>query len=205
MKFNYIVLSNNIFMSTIGFESIETAVLKKLETLSPGLTYHSREHTRDVVRQSARIAREESITDTRKLFILKIAALYHDTGFIDTYSNHEERSCQIFLRDSVSFGLTPAEIREITELIMVTRIPQQPKNLLQRILCDADLDYLGREDFESIGEKLRQEFLLYGVVQDDEEWDQLQLKFLTNHKYHTASSQRDREPVKQLHLHSLIR
>jgi uncharacterized protein len=192
-------------MSTSGFESIENAVLKKLETLSPGLTYHSREHTRDVVRQSERIAREESVTDRRKVFILKIAALYHDTGFIETYSNHEERSCQIFLRDSISFGLQPSEIKEITDLIMVTKIPQQPKNLLQQILCDADLDYLGRDDFELIGEKLRQEFLVYGVVKSDEEWDKLQLKFLTTHKYHTSSSQRDREPVKQMHLHSLIR
>jgi len=192
-------------MSTSGFEEIENAVLKKLETLSPDLTYHSREHTRDVVRQSERIAHEESITDQRKVFVLKIAALYHDTGFIETYSNHEEKSCQIFLRDSLSFGLNPSEIKEITELIMVTKIPQQPKNLLQRIICDADLDYLGRDDFEKIGEKLRQEFLVYGVVQSDEEWDRLQLKFLTSHKYHTASSQRDREPVKQMHLHSLIR
>ena len=166
-------------MSTSGFESIENAVLKKLESLSPGLTYHSREHTRDVVQQSERIAREESVTDKRKVFILKIAALYHDTGFMETYSNHEERSCQIFLRDSKSFGLTPAEIKEVTDLIMVTKIPQQPKNLLQRIICDADLDYLGRDDFELIGDKLRREFLVYGVVRDDEEWDRLQLKFFS--------------------------
>ena len=192
-------------MLTSGFEEIENAVLKKLETLSPDLTYHSREHTRDVVRQSERIAYEESVTDQRKVFLLKIAALYHDTGFIETYSNHEERSCQIFLRDSLKFGLNPAEIKEITELIMVTKIPQQPKNLLQQIICDADLDYLGRDDFETIGEKLRQEFLIYGVVQTEEEWERLQLKFLASHKYHTTSSQRDREPVKQMHLHSLIR
>ena len=192
-------------MSSSDFEEIENAVLKKLETLSPDLTYHSREHTRDVVRQSERIANEESITDQRKIFLLKIAALYHDTGFIETYSNHEERSCQIFLRDSANFGLNPSEIKEITDLIMVTKIPQQPKNLLQRIICDADLDYLGRDDFEVIGEKLRQEFFVYGVVQTEEEWDRLQLKFLTSHKYHTASSQHMREPVKQMHLHSLIR
>jgi predicted metal-dependent HD superfamily phosphohydrolase len=119
-----------------------------------------------VVRQSERIAHDESVTDQRKVFLLKIAALYHDTGFIETYSNHEERSCQIFLRDSQTFGLNPSEIKEITELIMVTKIPQQPKNLLQRIICDADLDYLGRDDFEVIGEKLRQEFFVYGVVTD---------------------------------------
>jgi uncharacterized protein len=192
-------------MSTSGFESIENAVLKKLETLSPGLTYHSREHTRDVVQQAERIAEEESVTDSRKVFILKIAALYHDTGFMETYSNHEERSCQIFLRDSIAFGLKSEEVKEVTDLIMVTKIPQQPKNLLQRIICDADLDYLGRDDFELIGDKLRQEFLAYGVVKNDKEWDRLQLKFLASHKYHTASSQRDREPVKQMHLHSLIR
>jgi len=192
-------------MSTGLFEAIETAVFKKLEALSPDLTYHSSGHTRDVVRQSERIAHDEAVSDPRQLFVLKLAALYHDTGFLETYANHEETSCAIFLRECASFGLNAVETSLVTELIMATKLPQDPKTLLQKIICDADLDYLGRSDFDLIAEKLKQEFFVYGLVETEEEWESLQLKFLTTHTYHTASSRRKREPIKQQNLHSLIR
>jgi hypothetical protein len=86
---------------------------------------------------------------------------------------------------------------------MVTQIPQQPKDILERIICDADLDYLGRDDFFAIGDTLRREFIRYGVVPSDEAWEALQMKFLTNHAYHTASSQVLREPAKQSHIRKL--
>lgn len=192
-------------MSSGLFHKIERFVLKKLEGLSPDLTYHSAGHTRDVLRQSIRIAEEESVMDERELFILKLAALYHDTGFLETYSNHEERSCDIFIRDAAEFKLNPVDCEQIKELIMVTKIPQQPKNLLESIICDADLDYLGRDDFPIIGNKLKQEFMVYGVVRNEDEWEQLQLKFLSSHHYHTPSARRDREPIKQQHLESLLK
>lgn len=192
-------------MSTSQFETIKADVFKKLEGLNSDLTYHSAGHTKDVLRQAIRIAQEESVTDEKELFILKVAALYHDTGFLETYANHEVRSCEIFMRDAPKYGIPARDCELITQLIMVTKIPQQPKNLLERILCDADLDYLGREDFEAIGDKLRREFLVFGIVSNDLEWDRLQLKFLGNHQYHTASSRRDREPGKQFNLSALVR
>lgn len=83
---------------------------------------------------------------------------------------------------------------------MATKIPQQPHNLLEQIICDADLDYLGRDDFYKIGETLRKEFLHYSIVNSDEEWETLQIKFLQNHHYHTISSQQLREPIKHQYL-----
>lgn len=192
-------------MSTSQFETIKADVFKKLEGLNSDLTYHSAGHTKDVLRQAIRIAEEESVTDEKELFILKVAALYHDTGFLETYANHEVRSCEIFLKDAARYGFNGRDCDLVTQLIMVTKIPQQPKTLLERILCDADLDYLGRDDFEEIGDKLRREFLVFGIVSNDSEWDRLQLKFLGNHQYHTASSRRDREPVKQHNLSALVR
>jgi uncharacterized protein len=186
------------------FMEIKALVLKKLEGLSRHLTYHDINHTLDVVRQSERIAREEKVSDEREIYLLKVAALFHDSGFLHTYKQHEEKSCEIFLESSRSYDFSTEEKDLITDLIMVTKIPQQPKSLLQSIICDADLDYLGREDFFSIGENLRKEFLHYDIVTSNEEWEKLQQNFLKNHQYHTESSRRDREPFKQANFRQLV-
>ena len=189
---------------TAEFDQIKARVLKALEGLNPQLTYHGVGHTLDVVHESERIAREEGITSERQLFLLKIAALYHDTGFLERYAGHEEKSCELFTRDAPHLGLTNEEEQTITALIMATKVPQKPATLLEKIICDADLDYLGRSDFATIGDRLRREFLHYQIVKDDQEWDNLQRTFLKNHHYHTSSSQRLREPVKQLNYRQLL-
>src|SRR5215212_3088504 len=76
---------NQTRMPENAFEKIQTTVLTELKGLSPNLTYHCVNHTLDVVEQSGRIASEEGITNERDLFLLKVAALYHDSGFLETY------------------------------------------------------------------------------------------------------------------------
>jgi uncharacterized protein len=187
-----------------GFEKLKTNLLAKLKGLNPNLTYHSIDHTMDMMEQAVRIAHEEGITNERDLFLLKTAALYHDSGFLETYTDHEKRSCEIFLADAVNFDFTEKEKEIICGLIMATKIPQEPNTLMERIICDADLDYLGRNDFLEIGDTLRREFLHYKIVADNNAWEKLQLKFLQNHSYHTKASQQQREPVKQLNYNKLI-
>jgi hypothetical protein len=191
-------------MSEKAFEKIQTNLLAKLNGLNPNLTYHSVNHTLDVIEQSNRIAMEEGISSDRDLHLLKIAALYHDSGFLETYKEHEKKSCLLFLNDAVNFNLNEDEKKIIQGLIMSTKIPQQPKTHMERIICDADLDYLGRGDFFEIGDTLRKEFLSYKIVANDQDWEKLQLDFLQNHKYHTQSSQRQREPIKQQNYSKLI-
>ena len=184
-------------MSENAFEKIQTNLLAKLKGLDPNLTYHSVNHTLDVVEQAGRIAAEEGITDERDLLLLKVASLYHDSGFLETYKEHEKKSCLIFLNDTTGLNLNDEEKKIIQGLIMATKIPQEPKTHMERIICDADLDYLGRSDFFEIGDTLRKEFISYNIVANDEEWEKLQLKFLQNHTYHTRASQTQREPGKQ--------
>lgn len=190
-------------MSDHSIETISAIVMGRLQKLSPHLTYHSLSHTEDVVSQAIRIGLEEGLNDA-EMFLLKVAALYHDTGFLRTYANHEKFSAEIFLEDAVQFRLTEPECKEVVRLIMVTQIPQRPLSLMEKVICDADLDYLGREDFFSIGELLRKEFLHYRIVSNNEEWEKMQLKFLQGHNYHTASSRKKREPVKQQHYSALF-
>ena len=190
-------------MMVTDFELIQTHVLKHMGGLDTRLTYHCIEHTLDVIKHSTRIALDEGVNE-KETYLLAIAALYHDTGFLYTYAGHEKRSCEIFIQDTNVFDFTEGEKNIILELIMSTKVPQLPKNLLQKIICDADLDYLGRNDFTEIAERLRKEFFRYRIVANLEDWQSLQMRFLQKHQYHTNSSRLLREPLKKLNLAGIM-
>jgi predicted metal-dependent HD superfamily phosphohydrolase len=187
-----------------SFSEIKEIVLEKLGALDVHLTYHNVFHTLDVLSQSERIAQSEGLTNDSDLFLLKVAALYHDTGFLKVYTGHEKFSCAIFLDDADSLGFTAQQKEIIQGLIMATQVPQKPEGILQQIICDADLDYLAREDFYAGGDNLRKEFLHFQIVGDDAGWEKLQIKFFENHHYHTRSSKMQREPAKQKHFAELL-
>lgn len=186
-------------------QAIEKNVLAMLNKNLPALlTYHNTEHTLDVTNQCMRIAAEEGITDKQQLEELHIAALYHDTGFVSTYRGHEEAGCKLAREQLPAFGITDESIENICAIIMATKIPQSPKNHIQQIICDADLDYLGRKDFFSTAQKLKKELASYQMIKTDKEWQELQLSFLKTHSYFTSASKKEREPGKQQHLQALL-
>jgi predicted metal-dependent HD superfamily phosphohydrolase len=179
---------------------IQNHVFNKLKNLPDFLAYHVPSHTLDVLTQCRIIAAEEHITSAKDLFLLQVSALYHDTGFIYNYSDHEEKSCELAREELPRFGLHQSDIDIVCGMIMATKIPQNPKTILEQIICDADLDYLGRPDFYTIGNGLYKEFLHLGIVKDELSWNQLQIRFLESHHYFTHTSKAKREKGKQQHL-----
>lgn len=167
--------------------------------LSGNLFYHNVSHVQDVVNAAEMIGKSEQISDV-DLELLKVAAYFHDSGFIIQPDNHEKLSCDIATEYLPGIGFTQSEISIICKLIMATRVPQSPTNLLEQIICDADLDYLGRDDFFTIGNTIFQEFISRNVVASEKDWNELQVKFLTAHNYFTATSMKLRGPKKEAHL-----
>ena len=128
-------------------EAAGSFIIDKLDKeLPPYLSYHNVSHTRQVLKRSLEIAASENITGD-DLDILSTAALFHDAGFIEKYTGHEEVSCQLAKQYLPQFDYSDPQIEIICELIMATKIPQTPKNHLAEILCDADLYYLGTDDY----------------------------------------------------------
>ncbi len=178
-------------------------ILHRLQAELPShLHYHGHHHTLDVIKSASRIGSQLGISE-KESRLLSVAAAYHDCGFLVTYSGHEAAGCEIARKVLPDFGFSSSDIEMITEMIMVTRVPQEPKTLLSEILCDADLDYLGREDFYTIGRQLFEEWLHVGIVMDEKTWNRIQVKFLSAHKYHTEYSRQHRTPVKEMHLAQL--
>ncbi|MBX7109149.1 MAG: HD domain-containing protein [Chitinophagales bacterium] len=188
----------------IDLKKIETFIIEKLRRgLDPRLTYHGVHHTIDVVKEAMQIASEEHVTDPEDLLILHIAALFHDTGFLFIYKDHEERSCLIAKEFLPAFGVSSDQLNRIYGMIAATKLPQSPKNHLEQIICDADLDYLGREDFFATGKALYLEWKSYRFVKDEDDWNVKQVRFLEGHHYYTKSSALRREALKAQHLTEL--
>lgn len=193
------VLDLHIY-SGINYFKAERRIMKILEQeLDLNLYYHCLEHTQDVARAAESIAIQEGVTD-EALFLLKSAATYHDAGFVKVYDDNEVVGAQMAAEILPEYGYTDEQIAIVKELIFVTRIPHKPKNHLEKIMCDADLDYLGRNDFHQVSERLCKELMERGKINNHRHWDEVQVGFFKQHKYFTSTSKNLRNAKKKQNL-----
>jgi predicted metal-dependent HD superfamily phosphohydrolase len=156
--------------------------------LKQALSYHSVEHTIDVIEATNRLAISEKLTP-HETKILETAALFHDSGMLVQYKDHESASVAIANEVLPRFGYHQSEIELIANLITVTKLPQRPYNHLEQIICDADLDYLGRDDFFIHSFKLRLEWQVNEIRNTSlPEWFDIQINFLSQHQYFTKTA-----------------
>lgn len=175
-------------------------VLKKLETGLPSyLSYHNTQHTKNVIAATEYIAQKEDISGD-ELLILKTAALFHDMGFLQDWQDHEMLSCKLAQKHLPDFGYSQEEIEKVNLVIMATKLPQSPVDHLGKILADADLFYLGGDEYLPNAENLYKEFKRNGTVKTQIEWNVQQAEFITNHHYFTKTAIREREEKKQKNL-----
>ena len=187
------------------FEQAGEFIINKLKNELPGgLLYHCLDHIVDVYAAAEHLGRKEGL-NSYEIKLLLTAAWYHDSGFIKGAKDHEEESCTIARTALPLYGYSAEEIKRICGMIIATKIPQSPHNHLEEILSDADLDYLGRDDFYTTGDKLYRELVASGVIVTGEEWDRLQVNFLESHHYFTKTAIASREEKKDAHLAELKR
>lgn len=185
------------------YKEAEEAIRLKLSKELPGdLSYHGLHHTEDVLNAALKIAKTEKVPG-KDLKLLRLAILLHDSGFIHTYKGHEEMGCKIAREILPAYHLPRHEIEVICGMIMATKIPQTPDTILERIICDADLDYLGRDDVFAIADTLFHEIKLYINPISADEWNNLQISFLEAHEYFTKFSKTKRSPAKLIYLNHL--
>jgi len=187
-----------------NFENARDYVLNRLEhELSPNLTYHCLDHTqKEAIPAADQLATLEKVGNEERLLLLT-AVYYHDLGFIRQRQDHESISIQIAEETLPSFGYSEVQIGVIRGIIRATCLPQSPTMLLEMIMADADLDYLGHADFWKRSNDFRQELDHYGTKFTDQEWYIYQLRFMEAHTYFTKSERRLRETIKQQHIAEL--
>jgi uncharacterized protein len=187
------------------FNSAKQYILGELGSKLPeNLTYHGLWHTNNVFQAACDFSEYYKLNDHDRL-ILETAALYHDCGFLTVYRNHEEAGCVISAQVLPGFGYTLEEIHDIQELIMATKIPQSPKQFLSELICDADLDYLGGDDYDRIASLLFEECKEYHIISTELQWFEMQAGFLESHTFFSEFSRNHRDPKKLENLNMVKR
>ena len=154
--------------------------------------YHNYRHVIDVLASARKLAIIEKIPIKDK-FLLETAALLHDLIYNISAKDNEERTA-LFAREYLpKIGYSKEQTQKIAQLILATKFPTNPKNYLAKILCDADVDNLGRKDFIKRGEELREEL----GIKKDKNWLKMQLALLQNHRFYTRTTQISRDKGKQ--------
>jgi adenylate cyclase len=184
----------------IQFTDIQEIILDKLERELPDyLYYHNVKHTVDVVTEVELIGWAEGCTD-EEILILKTAGLFHDVGHTVAYDDHEYQGTVIAREMLPKYNYSPDQIERICSIIMSTKLPPKPANLLEEIICDSDLDYLGRSDFIPVSNTLFEELKAQNKMGSLNDWNKIQVKFISGHQYFTKTARSLREVNKQLQI-----
>jgi len=183
---------------------METFVLDLLKNNIPAFYYyHNFEHTLYVFERAIEIGKAEKCT-RHEIDLVGTAALWHDTGFVRTYNNHEEEGCVMAREHLPQFGYSDQDIDRVCSMIMATRIPQSPKNKLEEIVADADLEYLGTPEAAARAEHLFMEWRHMDPSLTREKWNKIQISFLRSHHYFTRFCKEQREAGKSAYLQQLL-
>jgi adenylate cyclase len=197
------IIPNEAFRIKFGliqFTDIQEIILDKLERELPSyLFYHNVKHTVDVVTEVELIGWAEGCSD-EEILILKTAGLFHDVGHTVAYDNHEYHGTIIAGEMLPKYNYSPEQIEKICEIIMSTKLPPKPTNLLEEIICDSDLDYLGRSDFIPVSNTLFEELKAQNKMGSLNDWNKIQVKFISGHQYFTKTARSLREVNKQLQI-----
>jgi predicted metal-dependent HD superfamily phosphohydrolase len=175
------------------------------QKMGKDLLFHSLAHTREVVLNSELIAGNYELTPDEHTALI-IAAWFHDTGYSTGIKKmHEEESRKIVTEFLKQHNASQDLIDKVTGCILATRMPQSPANIIEQIICDADLFHLGTKEFKEKNKLLRQEIsLLEHKKTGKKDWINLNIDFLEHHRYFTEYAREMLESVKQTHLKELL-
>jgi predicted metal-dependent HD superfamily phosphohydrolase len=152
-------------------------------------SFHNIVHTQDVVRAAREIGIQSELNED-ELESAVIAAWLHDIGYLEGANEHERKAADKAKALLNDWGASHKKILEVTEAILSTKVPQQPRSLISKVLCDADLHHLSTDACQERAEQLRAEWENVGEKKlQDAEWLKTNLEFMESHRYHTPYGQ----------------
>lgn len=171
------------------------------DKLSSVYFYHNFIHTTFTVNKAEEILRNTEVPEEDQEKVV-LALWFHDTGYIECAKEHEEAGVRIaekFLRNE---NYPEKGIEEISRLILATKITYQPKDLLEKIVKDADCSHFASHDYNDISDALRKEWELTNVrCFSNDEWNSGNLDMLKNkHRFYTDYAKKNWQPLKEKNI-----
>lgn len=162
--------------------------------------YHNINHTKEVVAAINLIGNAERLNPD-DLELVLMAGWFHDVGYFECCEGHEE----ISIKCSKSFlekeAVDAEKIDKIIKCIKATEMPQNPNSLLEQIICDADLHFLGLPNYAAYSNNLRREIEARESKEfSDLEWWKSSLSFYEEHNYYTVFANKEYGIQKKLNV-----
>ncbi|SFT38681.1 HD domain-containing protein [Algoriphagus locisalis] len=186
-------------------ENFEFAIRKMFaEQLIPEVCYHNLDHTLSIVSKVKEIGESYQL-DKIELENLFISGWLHDVGYWGGVAeDHEKRGAEFALEFLEKFQVPKNRITMICQAILATKIPQKPQNLMDSIICDADLYHLSSDQFYDQTLLLKKENeQLTGKSVELLAWLRNSEKFMEGHHYHTDYAVKYYRPGKLENLNFL--
>ncbi|WP_199141914.1 HD domain-containing protein [Pedobacter sp. ASV12] len=175
-------------MDFVQLEALVSDFVQQLfrEKLSAKLYFHNVAHTQYVVNAAREIGMNAGL-DAEELETVLLAAWFHDTGYTETYQQHELASVEIAVQFLAAYGLAKHRLDEVITCILATRFPQQPVCLVEKVICDADFYHFSMDNYLAFAQSLKQEWEeVIGLEYTPLQWNSINLKMLLNHQYFTS-------------------
>ncbi len=173
------------------------------DNLSDSIEFHTVDHAKCVSDNSEFIGKNCGLTDD-EINIVKLCAWFHDTGYIIKPEGHEEESAKIATEFLTSKGIDKSVITQVQNCILSTRMPQQPDDLISKVLCDADLMNLSENNYFEKIDKMRKEWINLSENNiSKRKFHSTSVKFFQQHKYHTDFAKKELQPKKDNNLQLL--
>jgi len=189
---NYATLLEKVKEHMLHFFSIHEAT---------PLLFHNSQHTQNVVSHAGEIARYYQLND-RDFFIVSTAAWFHDAGYyLNGGTQHEMAGANMAAEFLKQLDVDDVTILAVQNCIIATIMPQKPANLLEEIICDADLYHFGTSDFDKMNKLMRKEASLRrGIKIPKPVWRLGTITLLENHEYKTDYAHKLLDETKAVNL-----
>ena len=178
-------------------------MLSRLEEELPFyLTYHSVEHTQSVLEVAGQLCDQENITGDEKTWVLT-AALFHDAGYLEGYTGHEEKACAMAHELLPNYLYSPDDIRNVCGLIAATSVQHKPETFLEKVVSDATYSYLGTTHYFAKADRLYHEMQHFNLVRDREDWHKKEIALFEQHEFYTPAAIKQFVSLKRQNLQLL--
>ena len=167
--------------------------------------YHSYEHAIDVMQRAIYLSEQENLP-VDEIEMMALAGLFHDTGFIVMYDKNEPIWAKIASNYLKSINYDKNKIKLIEQIILATDPDYtNPKNIYEKIIKDADIDNLWRDDFQKKSNDIKKELETVKKIKiKDPEWHHSLVDLLISHKFNTDVQRKERDKKKQENLSKMI-
>lgn len=173
------------------------------ENLPSEFTYHNHIHAREVFEAVTELGKNSSLPN-EELEIIQVAAWFHDTGFIRSYLDHEYKSIEIVKEYLENIHYPEEKIDKITDIIIMTEMGNIPASLSEKIMRDADILHIGKEEFYSKSLTLKSEWESIDRKKFTElEWLQSSLDFINSTLFYTDYAKSKYERGRQKNISRL--